>query len=269
MEAGWEEEPPYLVNVSGIATEATLSLNQVNNIKGWSPDCENATNTNKFDFAVQVTVADPETGVEFTGPWSEAVTVVVYCSPAHSCTIIIVVCVVVALVVVVEVFLMAFRVSRWWLDNKDFFDKLDKELDAKFMLASVDSLEGGRGAAGGPKYELRQFDIRGGGGDDGKKDPGDTDTLLLKGDAPSPSSSPLHQGQPPPHYRQKSANSESTQSDFASSSFGGSSHGCTSSGAANTAECCPGGHLRLAGSDAGGSAASGYISMMGLLDKTI
>ena len=111
---GWEDEQPYLVNISGTANEATLSLALVNNVKGWSPDCDNTSNTNKFDFAVQVMVVEPETGTEFVGPWSEAVTVAAYCSPALSWTIIIVVCVVVAIAVVVVVLLVC-RASHWWL----------------------------------------------------------------------------------------------------------------------------------------------------------
>ena len=256
---GWEDEQPYLVNISGTANEATLSLALVNNVKGWSPDCDNTSNTNKFDFAVQVMVVEPETGTEFVGPWSEAVTVAAYCSPALSWTIIIVVCVVVAIAVVVVVLLVC-RASHWWLLKKDFFDKLGKELDAKFVLASVDNLDGGGGGGGGgPDYELRQFDIRTGGGEDGKEeDPGDTDTLLLRGASSSSSPGQL----PPPHHRQKSSASESAQSDFTTSGFGGSSQGCTS--AATTATLSDDSSARHLPSEAGSSSAvSGYISMMG------
>lgn len=229
----------------------------MNNVKGWSPDCENASNTNKFDFAVQVIVVDTEKGEEFVGPWSDNVTVAAYCSQSLSWTIIIVVCVVVAVAAMVLVMLVC-RASHWWLLKKDFFDKLGKELDAKFVLASVDSLDGGGAGQNnsGPEFELRQFDIRQG-GDESKEDPGDTDTLLLRGSSSSP-------GQPP--HRHKSA-SESAQSDFTTSGFGGSSQGCTTTTVSS--DCCSGRlHPQAAPLSEAGSSVSGYISMMGRADSS-
>ncbi len=244
----WESEPPYLLNITGSALHTALSLDMVNNIKGWSSDCLNASNTNKFEFAVQVIVIDTTTGEEFVGPWSDSVTVGAYCSQSLSLTIIIVTCVVVVIVVAVVVVLVC-RVGHWWVIKKDFFDRLGKELDAKFVLASVDSLDVGGGInsqqqhAGGPEYELRQFD-------ESKDDPGDTDTLLLRDSSPAP--------QPTRH---KSA-SESAQSDFTTSGFGGSSSqgGCTTA----TLSSEGGTRLHLVGpASEAGSSVSGYISMIG------
>jgi hypothetical protein len=243
----WESEPPYLLNITGSALHTALSLDTVNAIKGWSPDCLNASNTNKFEFAVQVIVIDTETGEEFVGPWSDSVTVGAYCSQSLSLTIIIVTCVIVVIVVAVVVVLVC-RVGHWWVIKKDFFDRLGKELDAKFVLASVDSLDVGGGINSqqqhaGPEYELRQFD-------ESKDDPGDTDTLLLRDSSPAP--------QPTRH---KSA-SESAQSDFTTSGFGGSSSqgGCTTA----TLSSEGGTRLHLVGpASEAGSSVSGYISMIG------
>jgi len=213
----------------------------VNNIKGWSPDCLNASNTNKFELFV----TDTETGEEYVGPWSDSVTVAAYCSQSLSWTNIIVTCVLVVIVVAV-ILVFVCRVGHWWVIKKDFFDKLGKELDAKFVLASVDSLEagGGNNQHAGPEYELRQFDIRHG------RDPGDTDTLLLRDSSAQPT---LH----------KSA-SQSAQSDFTTSGFGGSSQGgCTTATLSSE-----GGRLHLGPPSEAGSAVSGYISMIGRADST-
>jgi len=118
----------------------------------------------------------------------------------------------------------------------------------------VDSLDvggGGGGGNAGPDYELRHFDIRPG-SEEGKEDPGDTDTLLLR----DSSSSPAHP------TRHKSA-SESAQSDFTTSGFGGSSQGgCTTATLSSE-----GGRLQPPPPSEVGSSVSGYISMMGRTDS--
>ena len=59
-EPAWSSVKPYSKNFSGDVTELAVNLAHVSKNESWSPDCENENNTNKFEFAVRVSVMDEE-----------------------------------------------------------------------------------------------------------------------------------------------------------------------------------------------------------------
>ena len=55
----------------------TLDMTTLHNEKDWSPNCENSTNTNLFNFTIRAIVAVD--GNSITGLWSNPITVPAYC----------------------------------------------------------------------------------------------------------------------------------------------------------------------------------------------
>ena len=237
--AGWDEVKPYSRELGGNQSWALVHLDHINNIKGWSPDCENETNTNLFEFSVRVVVKD-ESNKVYEGGWSEAATAAAYCNQNIEWTTIAVGCVVASVLAVVVVILSC-RFFQYWNQTKDFFGRVEKELDAKFVLAPLEHQDDG--GSPGPEFEMSQFGGGGGGSkrNGGNNDDDDTDTLLLEETTPDQK----------PH-RQKSA-SESATSDLTS---GGSSQGGRSGTTDRSSECSG----RPLQADLA-STCSGYVSM--------
>ena len=236
----WNKTVPYSHSVQGDKDEYSVELDHVNNVKGWSPDCENTTNTNMFAFGVRVMVVD-ESGVEYIGDWSDTTEAAAYCNKAPAWAHIILICVTVS-VLAVSLLLICCRCYQYWYKTRDFFGQVGKELETKFVLAVTDNVDN----SPGPEFEMNQFGgggpSKGTGGDDGDDD---ADTLLLEDTSANEKTA-----------RQKSA-SESATSDLTGS-------GCESqggkSGATDLNSDCSQRSGRPIQADLA-STCSGYVSM--------
>ena len=65
------------VRLMGQCKNHTLDLSTLGSNKDWSPNCENSTNTNLFNFTIRAIVLVD--GNNITGLWSEPITVPAYC----------------------------------------------------------------------------------------------------------------------------------------------------------------------------------------------
>ena len=245
----WSSVNPYSLNVTGRRDYITIRLDEVNSVRGWSPDCENQTNTNMFEFGVRVVVQDAKR-IEYAGPWSRGVARAAYCRHPSDLWWIYLTCILVPLATVVGL-VVCYRCYNYWYSTKDFFGKVGKELESKFVLTAATENIDGDGSPG-PEFEMSQLGkgpLPKDGRDDDNAGGDDSDTLLLE----EPGSYPNSKTQ-----RQKSA-SESATSDLTS---GGESHGGKSSSSAatdRTSECSGQSTAPLATDLA--SNCSGYVSM--------
>jgi len=134
----WEERSDHdagIIPVDGDKYNFTMDLTKLHSEKDWSPNCDNSTNTNLFNFTIRAIVEVD--GNNITGPWSEPITVPAYCNVPQPWLIIILVSVVGAGVAVLLVIGFC-RAWSWFNNKKEFFDKLGRELDDKFIIPSVD-----------------------------------------------------------------------------------------------------------------------------------
>ena len=67
-----------LFQVDGDKYNFTMDLTKLHSEKDWSPNCDNSTNTNLFNFTIRAIVEVD--GNNITGPWSEPITVPAYCN---------------------------------------------------------------------------------------------------------------------------------------------------------------------------------------------
>ena len=54
-----------------------MDMTKLHTEKDWSPNCDNSSNTNLFNFTIRAMVEVD--GTNITGPWSEPITVPAYC----------------------------------------------------------------------------------------------------------------------------------------------------------------------------------------------
>jgi len=136
----WEHRADHdagLIQVKGNMQNFTLDMTTLHNEKDWSPNCENSTNTNLFNFTIRAIVAVD--GNSVTGLWSNPITVPAYCKVPLPWLNIIVAVIIVTITVIVAIIGLC-RAWTWFHNKKEFFDKLGRELDDKFIIPSVDEI---------------------------------------------------------------------------------------------------------------------------------
>ena len=125
----------YKITMDGHKVRQRINLESLNDAAGWSPDCNNASNSNLFNFSVKAVVKDPGTGHLYESPWSEAHTLPAYCKPAFPWKIALGVCIGLPILVLAAL-VVACRAGNWFKSKHDLFRKLGKELD---QLAQANS----------------------------------------------------------------------------------------------------------------------------------
>eukprot|EP00090_Calanus_glacialis_P006187 TRINITY_DN14855_c0_g1_i1.p1 TRINITY_DN14855_c0_g1~~TRINITY_DN14855_c0_g1_i1.p1 ORF type:complete len:1361 (-),score=228.52 TRINITY_DN14855_c0_g1_i1:1042-5124(-) len=136
----WEQRADHDAGdilVNGTMQNHTLDLSTLGSKKDWSPNCENSTNTNLFNFTIRAIVLVD--GNNITGLWSEPITVPAYCRVPLPWLTLILVSIIATSVAIVAVIGLC-RAWTWFHKKKEFFDKLGRELDDKFINASVDEV---------------------------------------------------------------------------------------------------------------------------------
>jgi len=136
----WKDRKDHdagIIGVMGAMLNYTLDLNNLHDDKDWSPDCSNSSNTNLFNFTIRAIVQVGEQNIN--GLWSKPVTVAAYCKAPLPWLKLILVSIIVTITAIVAVIGLC-RAWTWFHKKKEFFDKLGRELDDKFINASVDEL---------------------------------------------------------------------------------------------------------------------------------
>lgn len=134
----WENNPKRTIKmVKGFAQTYTMDLSKVQEDEDWSPDCENVTAstiTNMFNFSIRAVVKNEE-GEVLTGEWSKPRTVPAFCQTIQPIILIIGICIPVTLAVFI-ISTVVWKSYKWIQRKKEFFDKIGRELDDKFVVPS-------------------------------------------------------------------------------------------------------------------------------------
>jgi hypothetical protein len=134
----WEARADHdasIIPVEGDIHNHTLDMTKLHSEKDWSPNCDNLTNTNLFNFTIRAIVEVD--GNNVTGLWSDPITVPAYCKVPQPWLLI-------SLAIIFGTFLTVvtiiglLRAWSWYHYKKEFFKKVGSGLDDKFIIPSVD-----------------------------------------------------------------------------------------------------------------------------------